>query len=193
MDSGESNVSDGEVSDAPDTSQTTATESELETDRGEDRKERNGPRVEVESVPIPIRNLPNPPSSVDTEDEGKGLARSLASKKLIYHIPSRIAKFLFGFKNTLGLIKDGIISRRYPNRREELVLDEEECDFIDDAFSRPLLKIIKLIGLTSDELFMLVVGLTILLPRGAIAIDEETKRHKESDNILRNVHPALGG
>lgn len=158
-------------------------------DSGEAQAPRDQGGVQVRPVPIPIRHLPEPPSGMDGEDSGEGNSLR-GSSKLIYHLPSRICKSLFGFKDDLGQIKYGFLTKRYSNRADELILDKEECDFVDDAFARPLLKLIKLIGLSSDEIFMIVIGITILLPRAGVVLDEEIKRNKGAQDLLTSIHGA---
>ncbi len=76
-------------------------------------------------------------------------------------------------------MKLGLLSRRYQNRADELVLDTDDCDLLDEAFAGPFKKLLKLLGLTSEEMAMIVVGVVVLLPRIGIIAEEESEKAKK--------------
>lgn len=90
-----------------------------------------------------------------------------------------MGRWILGFRNEHGELKLGLVSKRYRDRAEELVLDSDDCDLLDEAFAGPFKKLLKLLGLTSEEMAMIVVGFIVLAPRIGVIIEEETEKAKQ--------------
>jgi hypothetical protein len=99
--------------------------------------------------------------------------------RLIDHFPSALGRWVFGHRDEHGALKLGLVSKRYKSRADELVLDPDDLDLLDEAFAGPFKKLLKLLGLTSEEAAMIVVGIIVMLPRIGIIVEEETERAKE--------------
>lgn len=128
---------------------------------------------------------------MDAESEGEDEPPRIKNASgIVSRLPSKIASAIFGKRGELGVVRQGLLSKRYPNRAEEIVLDEDELDLVDEAFAKPLQKILKWLGLSSDEMAMIVVGITVLAPRAFIAIEEEQKKGAETASIHEAVHGA---
>lgn len=155
-------------------------------------------RLQVEGQPIVQVRIPKPPDRGDDKDSGPGPDRDRGANRrgrsksgsgrgggigsglrVVDRFPSTLGRWIFGVRDEHGGIKLGLISKRYPERADEIILDPEDCDLLDEAFVGPFKKLLKLLGLTSEEMAMIVVGILVLLPRVGIIAEEETQRAKD--------------
>jgi hypothetical protein len=151
---------------------------------------REGPgHVEVKGEPVVPVRIPRPPPRDSDRSPDAPTGKGRGGLHLIDKLPGRIGGWVLGTVDRFGAVKLGLVSKHYKSRADELVLDEDDVDLLNEAFAGPFKKILKLIGLTSEEISMIVVGILIILPRIAVVVDEESGKAKAKADAKKGLIP----
>jgi hypothetical protein len=156
--------------------------------------------LQVEGVPVVSVRLPKPPDRLSdggrrdgTAPKGDAGSRTGGTRpgrgktatglgsglRIIDRFPSTLGRWIFGVRDEHGGLKLGLVSKRYPKRADELVLDSDDLDLLDEAFAGPFKKLLKLLGLSSEEMAMIVVGIIVMMPRIGVIVEEESEKAKQ--------------
>jgi hypothetical protein len=142
--------------------------------------------ISIEGLPIPIRALPVPPDQSLNPDTAPK-PPSTVTLKIITHLPSRIATWVFGAAPDGRPLKLGIVAKKYRHRADDICLSPDELELTDDAFGKPLQGFVKLLGLADDDLAMIVVAVMVLGPRVGVIVEEESK----NSTVLSDLKAAM--
>ena len=129
--------------------------------------------MKIDSTDSIIDTNINMPELIESTDSDKKPDEDKKDKKVNFRLSRMLESFLIWYSKKVSLTDEQIES--------EIKFDDPDKDLIDDALNPLISKLIGILGLEDNEIFALLMLVTVIVPRILFIMAQKKKENKTKE------------